>query len=299
MAGVLAPRVVVAHRPTEWDLLLERHATPGQVRFFLDSRGTGTDDVLDRHRRQTDALQAVEAAIPPPWRRSRVGRADLARFLFEPDDIVVAVGQDGLVPNLAKYLTDQPVIGINPDPDRYEGTLVRFQADDIANLLHDTYTQQARVEGRTMVEACLDDGQTLVALNELYVGHRSHQSARYVIAAGEATEHQSSSGLIIATGTGASGWARSIATERHTALPLPQPTSRRVVFFVREAWPSVDTGTGLTEGLLERDDHLTVLSEMDDGVCFGDGIESDRLSIGWGQTVTIGVADRQLRLVTS
>lgn len=41
-------------------------------------------------------------------------RGDLDRFLFEPDDIVLALGQDGLVANVAKYLDGQPVIGSNP-----------------------------------------------------------------------------------------------------------------------------------------------------------------------------------------
>ena len=41
-------------------------------------------------------------------------RGDLDRFLFEPDDLVVIVGQDGLVANVSKYLDGQPVVGINP-----------------------------------------------------------------------------------------------------------------------------------------------------------------------------------------
>lgn len=293
-----APRVVVAYRPTEWMALLDRHATPGQARFFLESRDRPVEPVLERHARQEWALGRVEAAIPAQWRRARVGRADLAGFLFEPDDIVVAVGQDGLVPNVAKYLAGQPVIGVNPDPDRYEGTLARFDVDAVPDLLADLAADRANVDERTMVEARLDDGQRLLALNEVYVGHRTHQSSRYTVMCGEASEHQSSSGVIVATGTGATGWARSIAVDRHTDLTMPAPGDARLVFFVREAWPSVDTGIALTEGLLAPPASLTVVSEMDDGgVVFGDGIESDRLHVGWGQEISVGVASERLLLV--
>jgi hypothetical protein len=292
------PRVVVAYRPTEWMQLLDRHATPGQARFFLESRGRAVDPILERHARQAWALGKVEAAIPVQWRRARVVRADFAGFLFEPDDIVVAVGQDGLVPNLAKYLDGQPVVGVNPDPTRYEGTLVRFPVDAVPDVIADVARGRGRVDERTMVEARLDDGQRLLALNEIYVGHAGHQSSRYTVSCGEMYEHQSSSGLIVATGTGSSGWARSIAAERHTSLALPAPDDERLVFFVREAWPSVGTGTSLTEGLVAPPMTLEVTSEMDEGgVVFGDGIESDRRHLAWGQTVRAGVAPERLHLV--
>ena len=71
------------------------------------------------------ALAEVGASIPLDWRRGSVERGDLDRFLFEPDDLVVVVGQDGLVANVAKYLDGQPVLGLNPAPDLYDGVLVR------------------------------------------------------------------------------------------------------------------------------------------------------------------------------
>jgi hypothetical protein len=135
-------------------------------------------------------------------------------------------------------------------------------------------------------------------MNEIYVGHRTHQSARYRIARDSKSERQSSSGLIIATGTGATGWARSISRERTAHVDLPKPEDRAVAFFVREAWPSPATGTEITEGLLAEPSALSIASEMNDGgVLFGDGMEDDRLAFGWGIRATVGVARERLRLV--
>jgi hypothetical protein len=151
-----------------------------------------------------------------------------------------------------------------------------------------------------MVEAVLDDGQRLLALNEVFVGHASHQTARYTLRCPAGEERQASSGIVITTGTGATGWGRSIARERHSVLALPGPGEPRLVFFVREAWPAGTYGADLTEGIIDDGAELLVTSALDDdGVIFGDGIEGDRLEFRWGVTARIRVAAERLRLVTA
>ncbi len=292
------PRVVLVTRATEYDELVARHGTRGQAEFFLRQRGQSIEAIEERHRRFCAALKSVTGAVPLRWRRALIERADLDRYVFEPEDLVVAVGQDGLVANVAKYLEGQAVIGINPDPERYDGVLVPHPPAAAPKLLRACAAGRFAAERRTMVEAVLDDGQRLVAVNEIFAGHRSHQSARYRIAWGEREERHSSSGLIVATGTGATGWARSIDRQRRRRVPLPEPEDERLAFFVREAFPSVATGTSLTEGVIDRRQALEVTSEMNEGgVVFGDGIEADRLDFAWGRCAEIRRAAQTLHLV--
>lgn len=296
--STLPPRAVVLTRRSEYDELLRRHATREQARFFLEGRGQSIAELERRHERQARALEIVSGAVPGRWRRARVDRSDLSRFLFEPEDVVVVVGQDGLIANVAKYLDGQPVIGVNPDPERYDGVLVRHPPRAAARLLDAVPAGEVDRELRTMAEARTDDGQRLVALNEVFVGHRSHQSARYRIRWAGREERQSSSGLLITTGTGATGWARSITLQRRADIPLPGPCTDRLAFFSREPFPSVATGTSIGEGLLAADEQLEVISEMNDGgVIFGDGIEEDHLFFHWGLRLTVGLAPGRLCLI--
>jgi NAD kinase len=295
---IATPRVVVVTRSTAYEALLERHATRGQAKFFLEARGEDIEVVEEAHRRFEHALGFVLQSIPSKWRRAQVHRNDLDRFLFEPEDIIAAVGQDGLVANVAKYLDGQAVIGINPLPDAHDGVLVPHPAEAAPDLIAGVAQGRVGLEHRTMAEAKLDDGQRLLALNEVFIGHRAHQSARYRLAVAGNEERHSSSGLIVSTGTGATGWARSINLSRGNVLDLPKPEDKQLAFFVREPFPSVATGTEVTCGLIGRGKVLAVISEMNEGgVVFGDGIEDDHLDFAWGQRVEVQAAGASLSLV--
>lgn len=295
------PRLVIVHRRTELQELLDRHATRGQAEFFLRTRGRTLREVQERHDGLSAALATVRAAVPAEWRHAEVERTDLSRFLLNPEDVIAVVGQDGLVANAAKYLNGQPVIGIDPEPGANPGVLVRHTPDAAAKLLREAGlsgpVQRLRCQELATVTARLDDGQELSGLNEVFIGHASHQSARYqlMVPDGRAERH-SSSGLIVSTGTGATGWCASIALERG-GRALPAPTDPRLAWFVREAWPSPITGTALTEGALAAGETLRVTVASDQLVVFGDGMEDDRLTASWGQEILVQLGERPLRLV--
>lgn len=293
------PRVVVVTRPSDYESLLARHGTHEQARFFLETRGQKIERAVERDAYQRAVLDGVSRVIPPRVRRSNVTRSDLSRFLFEPDDVVVCVGQDGLVANAAKYLSGQPVIGVNADPSQNDGVLVKHTAHHAKALIIAALAgEKLAIESRTMVEAVTDDGVRLLALNEVFIGHRTHQSARYRLRHGDSVEQQSSSGVIVTTGTGATGWARSITRDRVRAVLLPAPADSTLTFLVREAFPSVATGTSLTAGAVTRESPLVVTSEMNEGgTLFGDGIEDDAVDFRWGLSTTIRPAPQHLKLV--
>jgi hypothetical protein len=294
------PRLVLVTRRTPLEVLIDQFGTYGQARFYLASRGQDIGWAEETHQRFEASFASVQAAVPPDERRVRVGRAELSSFLFAPDDVVVVVGQDGLVANVAKYLTGQLTIGVNPDPRRYDGVLCAHAAEAMPRVLAWLSSREERgyhVQQRAMAQVEREDGQRLLALNEVFVGHRTHQSARYRLRVAGREERQSSSGLLCATGTGVTGWVRSIARQRHLDVSL-DAEEQRLVWLVREPFPSVSTGTDLDFGMLGPDAALELVSEMgDDGVIFADGIEADRLDFLSGQLARITLASQRLHLV--
>lgn len=291
-----SPRAVFVTRETEYELLIARHATKAQANFFLKTRTQTLDSIERRHDQFLAVLHSCRAAVPGDWRQALVRRADFDRFLFGPEDIVIAIGQDGLVANVAKYLDGQPVIGVNPDAAAYDGVLVRLTPEQFCKAVSQGIEDKIAFELRTMVKAELDSGESLIALNEIFVGHQSHQSARYEIASHDVSESHSSSGLIISTGTGITGWARSIIEATGNEIVIG-PSESKLCFFVREPFPSIATETAISFGIIEWGEQLRLTSKMNDGgTIFADGIEKDRLTFEWGRIASIGLAEKQLRL---
>lgn len=303
MAHKRFQRLVVVTRLTPLEQLIHRCGTRGQAEFYLSSRGQTIAWFERLHDRLLEGLRVSLAAVPAELPYVRVERNDLDRFLFNPDDLVMVVGQDGLVANLAKYLRGQWCFGVNPDPENYDGVLCPHLPARVRALLNGCLNPEKTptdffVQERTLAQAVRDDGQVLYALNEVFVGHQSHQSARYRLSVAGVEERQSSSGLIVATGTGSTGWTRSITSQRGIVDAMPGVTEEKLAWFVREPWPSVATGTALNFGLLNAGQPLDVVSEMGEGgVIFADGVESDYLEFGSGQSVRIGLAPHRLSLL--
>lgn len=208
-------KIVLVTRRTRLQELVARYNTVEQARFQAEHLGMDFGDFLEEDRNYRVAVDAVNTVLQPHGRLQQLDRGFLPNFLFPRGCLVVVLGQDGLVANTLKYLDGQSVLALNPDPARWEGVLLPFQVDDVSKVLPEVVRQERPIREITMARATLGDGQTLLAVNDLFIGMRSHVSARYEIALGDRKERQSSSGIIVSTGLGSTGWLRSILTGAH------------------------------------------------------------------------------------
>ncbi|HQR09670.1 MAG TPA: hypothetical protein PLN21_22800 [Gemmatales bacterium] len=305
-------KVVIVTRKTMLDELVERHGTRDQAAFLLKQRGQSIDDVEDAHRQYTDALKKLKAAIPSSVRHQIVERNFLPNFLFGPHDLVVTLGQDGLVVNTAKYLQAQPIVAFNPDPSRFDGVLIPFTMNSAKASIAAALYDKLPLKQITMARARLDDGQTLDAVNDLFVGIQGHASARYQLGFRKKTEEQSSSGIIISTGAGSTGWFRSIVTgangvaggfvEQKKLVDFKDKyrfdmEANELRFSVREPFISNTSKAEMIYGRIQGRDTLEIISRMSQrGIIFSDGMEADFLKFESGMRAKITVAQRKVHL---
>ncbi|ANA36037.1 hypothetical protein R82526_03442 [Ralstonia mannitolilytica] len=302
-------KVVLVTRRTRLEELVARHHTLAQAKFYLEHLGADFSDYLAENAAYARSLEITVRALQAWGRYQVVDRSYLPNFIFAPDDIVVALGQDGLVANSMKYLDGQPLIGLNPEPSRWDGVLLPFEPKDLGTVLADVARDKRPTKAVTMAEARLSDGQVLRAVNDLFIGPRTHASALYEIELGERREAQSSSGIIVATGLGSTAWLKSIVTGSMGVAQAmhaggngfhyePQPwDTPQLTFAVREPFPSRASQATLVFGHVDAGQPLKLRSRMpENGVIFSDGMEADYLRFTAGMEATIGVAATQGRL---
>ena len=303
-------KLVIVTRKTRLQELVERFNTRSQAKFYIEHAGGDFGDYEREDDAYRFALETLRQSLDFELPQQLVDRSLVSTFHFQKEDLVMTLGQDGLVANTAKYVGAQPIVAVNPEPTRFDGILLPFLPNKVRGTVQQVMEGRARIRDITLAEVRLDDGQRLLAFNDFFLGARSHVSALYQITWGQETEIQSSSGVLVSTGAGSTGWVSSVfnmaaGVSRFCGGPAVTPLrvpweDRRLLFVVREPFVSRHSRPGVVAGILQNGEELTIESRMPSyGVIFSDGMEADFLQFNSGAIAHVRAAEQNARLVVS
>jgi NAD kinase len=304
-------KIVLVTQKTRLEELRERFNTREQAKFWIEHMGLDFADYDDEHttyRRAVDYLHRAAQSLE--LKVQCVDRSFLPNFLFAPRDLVVAVGRDGLVVNAAKYVDAHPILGVNPDPGRWEGLLLPFSPESARRGILAVAQGRHQTRRTTMAAVTLNDGRSLLAFNDFLIGRKDQGSARYTIDWNGTRETQSSSGVLVSTGAGSTGWLSSTQNmaESLSRLLLPRAPALprlhldwddpRLAFVVREPYRSRASGAAIGAGFIASGESLVFESHMPDGgAIFSDGMLDDALAFDAGCVATVAAAKSHTLLV--
>jgi NAD kinase len=302
-----AEYAIIVKNKTRLESLIERFNTKAQAKFYIERLGGDFQDYEVEHETFSNSLTSLQTQLSKVIKNKTVERTYLPSFIFSEKNLIVVIGQDGLVANTAKYSKGIPIVAVNPDKSRYDGALLPFDLNDFIGGVENVITNQFKTNTMNFAEAKLNDGQRLLAFNDLFIGASSHVSARYKISFNNVKEEHSSSGLIVSTQAGSTGWLSSIFNmaygvtgmfEKNLTPKRPKLKESELLFAVREPFQSIKTQIGISSGLITNNKILTVESLMPtNGVIFSDGIETDFLKFNSGSIATIGIAAESAEIV--
>ncbi|KIO51085.1 NAD(+)/NADH kinase [Flavobacterium hibernum] len=299
---------IIIKNKTRLESLIERFNTKAQAKFYIERSGGDFVDYEREHEIFHDSLSKVQRNLSAIVKNKIVERGFLPSFIFNENQVVVTVGQDGLVANTAKYVGEIPIVAVNPDQERFDGVLLPFNNENFLKAVDDVMRNKYNSKMTSFAEAKLNDGQRLLAFNDLFIGATSHVSARYKITFNNKSEEHSSSGIIVSTQSGSTGWLSSVFNmsfginkfidNKDSSKKYVKLKDNQLMFAVREPFASKKTQIDTTTGVITERSKLIIQSFMpNNGFIFSDGVESDFLNFNSGSIATIGIAKEKANLV--
>jgi NAD kinase len=301
-------QAIIVRSKTRLEQLIERFNTRAQAKFYIERSGMDFSLYEREHEIFYKALDELTNLVCVFRKHKVLDRSFLPNYIFTRDDLIFVLGQDGLVANTAKYVKGQPIVAVNPDNKTYDGILLPFTMQTVGTIIQKIIHNDYKTTSVTMAKADFSDGQSLLAFNDFFIGPRTHTSARYTLTYNKQKETQSSSGLIVSTGAGSTGWMSSvfnmvngISAYYHDTENCGQRmnwNTNSLVFAVREPFLSKTSSIALCFGEITQQDNLTIESLMpENGIVFSDGIEADAIQFNSGTKVTISIAQEKANLI--
>lgn len=211
---------------------------------------------------------------------------------LEGIDFVVSIGGDGTFLSAAHYINDTPILGVNSDVNRSEGALTTINLSQLNNKIKQIIENKVKIKNYTREKIIIHQKnkktETEHALNETFFGNiNPHHTTNYEITHKDRTEHQRSSGIVIATGTGSTAWYHSMGgfafgRER-----------KQLRFRVRELYKRKLHKPKIKKGKIKPEKKLTIISKMNHAIVAIDSIrthpinKNDKIEISIGKPLRV------------
>lgn len=262
----------------------------GEAYLELQRRGLDVDRIRDSHHRQKTNLDVLVGAFRSAGIDTEiVPRSQLNRTMARYANYVIAFGGDNHFIYVSHYV-DVPILPINSDPETSVGYLL--QTPDYAVVPDKLLKQEFDIlEWPKLFAYFPDDGQTILATQELFIGEADPWDASHCIIrlrrGQEVITHHRGSGTIIANGVGVTGWYA--AAGGHNGYGI-LPTSHDFVVFCRERMNKPGSTTQHDDMVFSQGDSVRIQSNNENGIIIADSLPDFKYPFRAGATVDISVS---------
>lgn len=217
----------------------------------------------------------------------------LSKTDFEKVNLVISIGGDGTFLSASHLVKNQLILGVNHDEKKSEGALTKINLSSLEKKLLEVLDGKFKIKEYTRVNAKIIKKDKCIlaadALNEVYVGNvNPHHTSRYTLRYKNKIENQTSSGILISSGTGSSAWYKTMGGQ------LFSKTKKEIRFIVREPYSRRIHKTKITKGKIKKDENLEITSLTSHKILAIDSIKTYKIKKGDKIIISLG---RPLRVI--
>lgn len=271
-------RVLVAYKKSIFQIYARERRDPKFLRL-LRKRDVTVAKMERTHEAHERTIEAVKAALDALGCSSTfVYRARMR--MMRDVDLVVTIGGDGTILEVARQVEGVPLLGVNSAPETSLGLFCgadrKTIREQLARALHGVLPRTPLA--RLALEV---NGERVWVLNDVLYAHRNPAAmSRYILSIRGRAEEQRSSGVWVATAAGSTGGIHSAGGR---VLPL---TSKKMQYLVREPFVQGRERPRLLRGILPPIHKIVLWSKMRQGMIYVDGPHRS-YALGFGDRAVI------------
>lgn len=286
------PKIIVVSKPSKYELGVRKHGS--HEKFIERLPKDDADTMYQSHLRQKESEETLRRALGNEHFMSldQLNGIDLDNYLL------VSHGGDDSFKLVSHYVDNGMILGVNSDTVLSQGALVEFAAPEFENIVKAVERGDYCIENWTRLGAQINGEKIPPAVSEYVISEeRMKLMSNYIIEINGKKERQKSSGILVATGAGSTGWYKSEYVDVHDKDDTFPKTSRLFKYFVRAPTGGRKyCGYSLLEGSLGEGEELKIYSLFNNnGLVMPDSFEN--IDFSRGKIVTVRLSDKPLHVV--
>ncbi len=277
----------------EWDLHKFKFSHKELIEEYK-KEGVDYEYILQSHERQLQSRALAKEIFPNAL---IIQKDNLTKENIKKVDITIALGGDNHFQYVSHFIENELILGVNSDFLSSEGVLLSGTTNNLELISNRCNNDDYIIEKWTRINVIINKKQVTRATCDIFVGEAErHLTSRNIIFYNGLTRQQKSSGILITTGSGSTGWYNS-ASRFIDEEPIFDPKSKYAKFIVTEPYKGSLTDYSLIKGKIDNDKILKINSlNSNNGRVIADSLEI--FNFNRGNFLEVEISDTPLNVLT-
>ncbi len=260
-------QVLIVMKKTKFELDIEKYQDLNYYKHITKIQNNAFEKIFSSHIRQLESRKFLQEQVFPKGKF--IFRDELENLNPQNFDLIVALGGDNHFTYVAHYVNEVPLLGCNSDEKTSIGALLGFTPQTLKQTILENWVN-TKIEQWSMIYGLIEypngkKTQTVSCVSEISIRNSNPDlTSRYILEYKGHIEEQKSSGLLLYTGAGSTGWYASCVGLRdieEESFPKDAPYFK---VFSRELSRRARQNFKLTDFAVDTE--LKVISEMYGGI---------------------------------
>ncbi len=137
------PQMILVRKRTRWELDLERYGSEENVKKLYQNQNKSLERIYNSHRRQIENFEKIKKANLPHLQSIHI--EDLPKIDRKHLELLISFGGDNHFIYISRFTHGVPILGLNSDTETSTGALLHYNTDSFIDAFSNSKTQNLKI----------------------------------------------------------------------------------------------------------------------------------------------------------